>query len=158
MTALDAYRDDGPLAGWLARALGPGRTQGRPARLAPPLVRTFEYSALIAIAALADRDAVPFAFAFVAVLAFHHYEIVYRLRHQRLAPPRWVQAIGGGWEIRILAALVLALVGGLVPAFVVPSVVLGIAYAVESRQRWVRSGRASRPPTFDEEPGDDVVE
>ena len=98
MSALQLYRDDGPLAAWIAgraaAARGP-RTGTHPlAWLVPPLLRLVEYGSLIALTAAADPDALPVCFALLGVLAFHHYDTVYRLRHQRLAPREQVALEG----------------------------------------------------------------
>ena len=75
----------------------------------------------------------PLCFALLAVLAFHHYDTVYRLRHQRLAPPAWLRAAGGGWEGRVLVACVLALAGVLGPGLLVAAV--GARRALPHRDR-----------------------
>lgn len=136
MTVLQVYRDDGPLAAWIA-----GRRASSPlahplAWLVPPLVRLVEYGGLIALTALSDRDALPFCFAFLGVLAFHHYDTVYRLKHYALAPPAWIRWVGGGWDGRLAVAALLALAGALGPALLVASVALGLAYAAESASSW----------------------
>ena len=48
------------------------------------------------------------AFALLCALAFRHYDLVYRLRHRGVAPPRWLDRAGGGWDGRLLAGFVLA--------------------------------------------------
>jgi Family of unknown function (DUF5941) len=142
VTALRAYRDDGPLAAWITGRLGTvDARRGREhlsAWLVPPLVRSFEYGFLIALTSLAEPDAMPLCFAFLGVLAFHQYDTVYRLRHQDLAPPAWVQAVGGGWDGRVLVAAALALVGGLGVGLLVATIALGLFYVSESVVSWVR--------------------
>jgi hypothetical protein len=158
VTALHAYRDDGPLAEWVAAKLArssAGRAHDHPfAWIAPPLLRTLEYGFFIALTALAAPDAAPFCFAFLGVLAFHHYDVVYRLRHQHTEPPTWVRAVGGGWDGRILVASVLALTGVLGPGLVVAAVVLGLVWGTESASSWLRFARtpqAAPPPAWGEE-------
>jgi hypothetical protein len=156
VTPLEIYRDDGPLA---ARVLGrAGLVEGRLAWMVPPSLRALEYGLLIALAALAEPDALPACFAFVAVLAMHHYDVVYRLRHQRVAPPRWVWAVGGGWETRLALAGVLTLAGVLEWGLVVAAVVLGVVYVAESTASWIRFGRARGGVAYedadDDEDGD----
>lgn len=136
MTVLQVYRDDGPLAGWIARRRGGSPVAHPLAWLGPPLVRLAEYGGLIALTALSDPDALPFCFAFLAVLGFHHYDIAYRLMHYRLAPPAWVRWAGGGWDGRILVAAVLALAGVLGTGLLVAAVGLGAAYVAESLSTW----------------------
>jgi hypothetical protein len=127
---------------------------GRAAWLVPPLLRGLEYAFLIRLTVLADRDAMPLCFALLCVLAFHHYDAVYRLRHQRVPPPAWLRAAGGGWEGRVLVGCVLALAGVLGPGLLVAAVVLGALYLCETVASWVRYARAERPVTLDDEDED----
>jgi len=205
MTALRAYRDDGPLAGWIARKLGravpldelsltllaavplvavfaavedrsatnavgvaalafvlvagsapPDIEVTRLTWVVPPLLRAVEYGFLIALTVLADPDAMPLCFAFLTILALHHYDTVYRLRHQQLAPPPWVTAIGGGWDGRILVACALALAGILELGFLVAAVSLGLVYGIESTVSWLRFGlERHSAPDEDQTEGED---
>jgi Family of unknown function (DUF5941) len=129
---------------------------GRISWLVPPLLRGLEYAFLIRLTVLEDPDATPLCFAFLCVLAFHHYDTVYRLRHQRVPPPAWLRAAGGGWEGRILAACVLALAGALGPGLLVAAVGLGALFLTETVLSWVRYARAERPAVLDDE--DDEVQ
>ena len=207
MTALQVYRDDGPLAEWIGRtaaramridevtltllaavpfvaalaasawalpayAVGvaalafvllagaaSGGADARPlTSVVPPILRAAEYAFLMAVTMLAEPDAMPLCFAFLAVVAFHHYDTVYRLRHQRAAPPRWVRAVSGGWDGRLLVAYVLALAGVLRLGFLAGAVVLALVYAAESTVSWLRFGRAKRPAEYEDEDEDDLVE
>ncbi len=163
MTALEAYRDDGPVAAWIAKSVGGARSirhagSRRLDWIVPPLLRLFEYGFVIAVTALAQPEALPFAFAFLGVLSFHHYDIVYRLRHQRLAPPTWVRAVGGGWEGRLLLVLVLALADALDVGLLVAAIVLAIVYVAESTSSWVHFSRIDRPAAYGGDNEDDVVE
>jgi hypothetical protein len=135
-------------AGWfvLVGSLGAGRTAGaRWAWTVPPLLRGLEYGTLIKLTALAHPSAMPACYALLAVLAFHHYDAVYRLRHQRVPPPAWTRIAGGGWDGRLLVAAVLALTGGLAAAEIAAAVVLGVAFAAESITSWARYVSAERP-------------
>jgi Family of unknown function (DUF5941) len=141
MTALDAFRDDGPLAERLPRATG------RLAWLVPPLLRALEYGGLIALTAAVDADAMPICFALLGVLAFHHYDTVYRLRTQGHPPPDWVRLAGGGWDGRLLIAAVLALVGGdaLRAGMLAAAIALALLFVGESVAGWIRFAGAERP-------------
>jgi hypothetical protein len=204
MTAMQVYRDDGPLGALIGRAgrgVGVGETSltllgsvvvgiaaalaldplplgaltaavaacvlivaagsqrphtGRVSWLVPPLLRGLEYAFLIRLTVLADRDAMPLCFALLCVLAFHHYDTVYRLRHQRVPPPAWLRAAGGGWEGRMLVACVLALAGVLGQGLLVAALALGALFVTETVVSWVRFARAERPAVLDDE--DDEVQ
>jgi hypothetical protein len=199
MTAMQLYRDDGPLAAAIGRAARGVRIEetalafvgsvvlaiaaalaldtlslgaltavavvavvvvaagsqrphaGRFAWAVPPLLRGLEYAFLIRLTVLSDGDAMPLCFALLCVLAFHHYDTVYRLRHQRVPPPAWLRAAGGGWEGRVLAACVLALAGVLGPGLLVAAVGLGALFVTETVVSWVRFARAERPVVLDDE-------
>jgi hypothetical protein len=159
VSALRLYRDDGPLAAWISGKLA-GRL--RPAAshplewLGPPLVRAVEYGSLVALTAVAEPDALPICFALLGVLAFHHYDTVYRARHQGSLPPAWVGFAGGGWEGRLLFAAALALAGALELGLLVGAVGLGLVYALESASSWIYFAGVERPPPLGDE--GDVVE
>lgn len=159
MSTLQAYRDDGPLARWIASKVErPGSPPAGPplAWLVPPLVRALEYGTLIALTAIVEPEALPACFAFLGVLAFRHYDTVYRLRHQRVAPPSWVQAVGGGWELRLAVAGLLALTGVLGPGLIAAALVLAPVYLTESAVSWIWFGQERRPVV--DEGGDEELE
>jgi len=151
--ALEVFRDDGPLARRLFRAVSrSGRPPGgRMAWTVPPLVRLAEYGGLLGIAALEGEHALPAAFALLCVLAFRHYDLVYRLRHRGETPPGWLNALTGGWEVRLIAAALLLAVGALPEAFWVAAVVYGVVFAAESVLGWMHFGRARRPILYEDE-------
>jgi hypothetical protein len=158
MTALATYRDDGPLVRLLGKTVGWAVPQdGRLAWLVPPLLRLTEYGLVIAITATTDRSALPACFGFLGAVAFHHYEIVYRLRHRHVAPPPWLQAVGGGWEGRILFVVVLALAGGLRVGLLAAAAVLALVYVIESTLSWLRfSGAGDGADEEDTDEGEDL--
>lgn len=160
MTPLQLSCDHGLLAGWvLARRTAdhPRASVNRLAWLGPPLLRSLDYGYVIAIAALTDPDALPVCFAFLGALAFHHYDLVYRMRHQRLAPPGWVRLIGGGWDGRLLVVSALALAGLLGPGLLVATVALALAYVTESVSSWIRFVRAEEAGPYDEDDDEDGI-
>jgi hypothetical protein len=130
----------------LVGSLGAGRTASRRwVWTVPGMLRALEYGALIKLTALTDPDAMPACYALLAVLAFHHYDAVYRLRHQRVPPAAWIRVAGGGWDGRLVVAAVLATAGGLAVAETAAAVVLGVTFAAESIASWTRYVRAERP-------------
>jgi hypothetical protein len=198
MTTMRAYRDDGPLASWIAErarptapaaaplltllgalplaivlvvasdarwaavvaaawfaALGgagaPGTERARLGWTVPPLLRLAEYGLLIGLTSAAAPDAMPACFALLGALAFHHYDTVYRLRHQGAEPPRWVRWCGGGWDGRILVATVLAAAGVLDAGLIAGAGALGAVYVTESAMSWRGFVRGARPSVYDDE-------
>jgi hypothetical protein len=123
---------------------GPGSTHphsGRLDWLVPPMIRGIEYGYLATLGFAHDVSK-PLVYAFLGVLAYHHYDTVYRTR-QRLWPARWIFAAGLGWETRMLIAAVAAITGVLSTAFVVLVVYLGLLFAAESVHTWTRTGTGS---------------
>lgn len=143
----------------LAWAIGLGSaSRERPARektrwAEPPLLRTMEFAGLTWIAALEGPSAYPAAFALIAALTLRHYDIAYRLRLRGTTPPPWVNALSGGWDGRLLAALVLLLVGALPAGYYVAAAVLGLAFAAESATGWRQEPRAGRQLEDEDEEG-----
>jgi hypothetical protein len=131
------------VVGWLV--LAAGASSGRPHRdrlrwVVPPALRLAEYAGLLWLAAL--DSAVPSAVALLAVLAFRHYDLVYRLRQRGDTPPAWLNAVAGGWEGRLLAAWVLLAVGALPAGLYVLAAVLGALFVGESAAGWARAAPA----------------
>jgi hypothetical protein len=138
-----------------AVALG-GLASGRPLtdRLrwaVAPALRALEYGGVLWIAAVAGSSSLPAAFAALCAITYHHYDVVYGLRHRGVALPRWVQAAGGGWDGRLLVALVLLLVGALPAGFYAMAALVAILFVGETIAEWRRVGRLPRPVYDDEE-------
>lgn len=139
----------------LVGASAGGEHAGRLDWTVPPLLRAVEYGALLGFAIHAGSRAVAACFVLLAVLAYHHYNTVYRLRHQNVPPARWLQLVGGGWELRLLVAYVLLLTGGLAIGMLVVAVVLAVIYVVETAVNWRRFRVAARPALYEEEEDED---
>ncbi|MGH3345070.1 MAG: DUF5941 domain-containing protein [Carbonactinosporaceae bacterium] len=205
MSALEVYRDDGPLAVLVGRRLGgvPGGAlaltllaslplvaalgvalagtaqaatrvsvglavvwfviiagaasgashSGRFVWLVPPLLRACEYGFLLGVTVLAGAP-VWACYGLVAVLAFHHYDTVYRLRIQGTTPPGWVRTTTGGWDTRMLVAYLLLLAGVLGAGLVVATGAFGVIFVTESTVGWLRFRPAGPPALYDEEDED----
>ncbi len=140
----------------IAGGLASGRPDsGRFAWTGPTLLRPLEYGTLLAFAVIAGPQAVPFCFALVAALAFHHYDTVYRLRHQGVAPPRWLRLAGGGWDGRMVFGYVLLLIGAVGTGFLVAAIALAAVYVAESTVSWSRFSQPRRPAQYDDEEDED---
>jgi hypothetical protein len=135
----------------VAGASSGSRPRARVSWAEPPLLRATEYSALIWIAGIAGPDAYPAAFALLAVLTFRHYDLVYRLRHRGVVPARWVSALGGGWDGRLVVASALLVLGALPAGYYVAAVVLGAAFVGEAAYGWLAVGRVQRPLEYEDE-------
>jgi hypothetical protein len=144
-----------PLAGvviaWLilAGSLSRGATgEGRLAWAVAPLLRLFEYTALLWIGAMAGASSQPAAFALLAALAFHHYDLVYRPRHLGAPPPGWVGDLAGGWDGRLALGYILLVAGALPAGLFVAAGLLATLFVAESVSGW-RSGDRARQATYE---------
>ena len=144
MDTLRAYRDDGLLAELLASALSPLRLPRAVARfgwIIPALVRAGEYGLIALLGWLGGRSVLPVIYGLLAAMAFHHYDIVYRLRHQRTPLPVWVGRLGLGWEGRVLVLLAAAVLDVLLPVATGLAIWCGALFVTESVVSWVRTAR-----------------
>lgn len=114
---------------------------GRIDWLVPPVVRTIEYG-YVAVLGFAHGAPAPLIYALIAVLAYHHYDTVYRTR-QGLLPPRWVSRAGFGWDGRLLILAVAGLLGALPFAYAGLAAYLGVLFGVESVLPWISPGRGN---------------
>jgi hypothetical protein len=110
--------------------------------LTPPFLRAGEMGMLIVLGARGGDHALPATYALLSAVAFHHYDVVYRLRHQRVAPPAWLGRLGFGWDGRMIIVAVLSVIGALPTGVWVLAAYLGALFAVESIASWVRLARA----------------
>ena len=105
--------------------------------LVPPLLRAGEYTIVMVLAWRTGRTETWLAYVLLAMIAFHHYDIVYRLRHQRTVPSRVVSYLCGGWEVRTLVITVATVVGALAPVLAVAAAWCGALFVSESMRSWV---------------------
>jgi hypothetical protein len=118
----------------------------------PPLLRAGEYATLLWLGAACHRIAP--AFALLVVLAFRHYDLVYRPRYQRRGPAPGVGTAALGWDGRLILGWLL-LAGDVLPAgFYVLSGILGALFVAESVASWRRFGADVAPSLYDETEGD----
>jgi Family of unknown function (DUF5941) len=116
-----------------------------------PALRLCEYAGLLWLAALAGASSLPAAFALVAVVAFRHYELMYRLRLRGAAPAAWANVLSGGWDGRLLAGWLLLAAGALPAGFYVLAGLLAVVLAAETVQSWRTAGRSREATLYDDE-------
>jgi hypothetical protein len=148
----------GAAVAWLV--LAGGASSGRPHRdrlrwVVAPGLRLGEYAGLLWLATVAGDSALPAVFALLAVIAFRHYDLIYRFRYQGGPPPRWVGDAGGGWDGRLAAGYVLLLADALPTGFFVLTGVLAALFVGESVASWVRVQRVGALAVYEEEEGED---
>jgi hypothetical protein len=118
---------------------------------APPLLRAAEYGATLYIGAAAAAAGQPAALALIGVLAFRHYDLVYRMRHQGLTPPAWINLASLGWDGRLILGCVLLAAGALPAGYYVLAAIFAVLFVGESVASWRRFGRAQRPATYEDD-------
>jgi hypothetical protein len=140
------------LAGGVSRGCSHGFAL---AWLVPPVMRALEYGSMFGIAAATSANTPGAAYALIAVVAFRHYDLVYRLRQRGEVPPAWVNRASGGWDGRLVVACLLMLAGLLPAAMYALAGVLAVLLVGESVHGWVRFARAGHRVTEVEDGEDD---
>ncbi|MFI0417956.1 DUF5941 domain-containing protein [Spongiactinospora sp. 9N601] len=122
---------------------GPGSSHlhdGRLDWLVPPTLRLTEY---VFVASVGFARDVPPAliFALIGAMAFHHYDVVYRVR-QRVYPPSWLATAGLGWDGRMLLVALGGLAGRVTLLFVLLGLYLWCLFLWESVTCWLAAPRS----------------
>ncbi|MGH2837742.1 MAG: DUF5941 domain-containing protein [Thermoleophilaceae bacterium] len=161
LIVLAATEGDGASNGLVAAGIAwvvllGGLSSGRPhtdrfAWAVPGFLRVVEYGGLLWIAANAGDSSHAAAFALIAALAFHHYDLVYRPRFQGVAPPVWLGLAAGGWEGRLVLVWALLVAGALPAGMFILAGVLGVVFAIECALSWTRLSVAPLSVYDDEE-------
>ena len=119
--------------------------------LPAPLLRLTEYAAVIWLGTLAGGTGVPAAFALLGALAYRHYDIPYRIRHQSAPPPAWIEAAGGGWAGRLIVVYVLLVLDAVPAGLFVLAGLLGALFVTESASSWARRGGSGPAVVYEDE-------
>ncbi|MEV2266904.1 DUF5941 domain-containing protein [Nonomuraea africana] len=122
---------------------GPGSSHphdGRLDWLVPPILRMTEYVFVAAVCFGHDLHPV-LIFALLGAMAFHHYDLVYRIR-QRVYPPPWLATAGLGWDGRMLAVAVGVIIGQMTAMCVLLAVYLWCLFGWESLTCWLAAPRS----------------
>jgi hypothetical protein len=117
----------------------------------PPLLRTGEYAGLLWIGAQGGEHSEPAALALICVLTFRHYDLVYRLRHQGVAPPEWIGNLALGWDGRLVLGYILLVADALPAGLYIAAGLFATAFVAESIAGWRRFGRGRQPVTHEDE-------
>jgi hypothetical protein len=100
----------------------------------PAILRAAEYAVVLRLASL--RGAGAAAFAFLAAVVYHHYDIVYRVNLVRVDPPWWRELAFGGWIGRMALVFVLDTLGGFRIGLYVAAAVVGAVALAGSARAW----------------------
>jgi len=142
--------DSGPILSALALVIPESTRQrwwaGRAAWAVPAVLRFLELGAVAIVVLLWSPTAAVVGFWWMAVVAFHHYDTLYRAM-QDSDSPRWLTWLGLGWEGRTVVVIVLASVGAtvLVTGLTWGAGLLAAVFVVISSVQWLSvQGRAGR--------------
>lgn len=139
---LSRQGDSGPILGLLG-ALIPKATRrrwwgSRAAWAVPALLRLIELGAVAIVVLAWHPTAVVIGFWWMTIVAFHHYDTLYRAM-QDSAPPRWLLWLGLGWEGRTALVVVLALMGAatLASGLTLAAWLLAALFVVVASVQWL---------------------
>ena len=140
VTFLRRQSDSGPLLALVSELAMPRSRPrmwtGRFAWAIPAVLRFVELAVVAAIAFIWVPAAIPVAFWWMAVVAFHHYDTLYRAM-QDAAAPRWLTWLSLGWDGRTILVVVLASVGVLVAGLTWATWLLAAVVVVAASVQWL---------------------
>ncbi|MGH8823990.1 MAG: CDP-alcohol phosphatidyltransferase family protein [Jiangellaceae bacterium] len=130
-----------PPPGWLGHRLG---------WLAPALSRAGEFGVVLAVAAAVDGAGPAAAFAVLAAVGLHLYDLVYRLRHLRRPPARWASMTVLGAVVRPAVLMVAGAVGptAFSTACAAMAALLVTVSGVDGRAAWTDGPLVAGRPTI----------
>ena len=102
----------------------------------PALLRATEYGTVLLLA-----GAGPWAYLLLAVLAAHHYGIVYRVRLSGAGSQPWIALMTGGWPLRCVVLVVAAATDTVEVVIAAMVVVLAPLVTTDAVASWLRLGR-----------------
>jgi hypothetical protein len=102
-----------------------------------PAARRFIELAVVTVVVLAFYpEATVVGFWWMAIVAFHHYDTLYRAM-QDSDSPRWITWLGLGWDGRTLVVIVLAALGFVLVGLTWGAWFLGALFVVISSVQWL---------------------
>ena len=132
----------GPSWAWAGVAVGlatlamAGRSLPRLDWPLPALLRGVEYGTVLLLV-----GASPWAYLLLAVLAAHHYGIVYRVRLSDAGSQRWSSLLNGGWPVRCAVLVVAAATDTVEVVVAVMALVLAPLITWDAVTSWLRLGQ-----------------
>lgn len=122
---------------------GPGSSHAHDGRvdwLVPPILRLTEYVFVAAVCFGHDLHPL-IIFALLGAMAFHHYDLAYRVR-QRVYPPPWLSTAGLGWDGRMLVVSAGVIIGQVTAVCVLLALYLWCLFGWESMTCWLAAPRS----------------
>ena len=110
----------------------------------PALLRLLELGAVTVLVLQVFPDAEVIAYVWLFVVAYHHYDTLYRALNGA-SVPRWIVWTGLGWDGRLIVVAGLALLAASASAFttglLVMTIALFILFVPVASGQWLRSNR-----------------
>lgn len=103
--------------------------------LEPAGLRAAEYLFIAWLAWRAGGAALPAVYVLLLAVAYHHYDVVYRVRYQQ-PPAAWVTATGLGWDGRTGVLLMASAAGVVAPVAGVVALLCATVFVGESAMSW----------------------
>ena len=140
VTLVATQWDDGPVGSGIAALLRLHIPDGRWVWAWPAILRACEMGIVAAIVLLAVPALLPLAFGYLFVVAYHHYDTLYRAL-QGAAPPRWLTWSALGWDGRTILVGATLAAAALAAELRVASVWLLFVCVILASVQWLRSVR-----------------
>jgi phosphatidylglycerophosphate synthase len=134
--------DDGPVGAAVARLFPLRLPTGRWVWVWPSVICVVEMGLVAAIVLGSTHEPLPLAFAYLVIVAYHHYDTLYRAL-QGSRPPRWLDWLAFGWEGRTILVLAALVVGALALELRAASIWLLVVCVILASVQCLRSGRMS---------------
>ena len=132
--------DAGPVLAVFSRVIPGPSLAGRFGWSVPVLLRVIELGSISALLILPDPANLVIAFWIIFVIAYHHYDVLYRSL-QGAAPPRWLTWLGFGWEGRIAIIAIIAATAIWQPSLTILLAWWVLWFAGVASLQWLRSSR-----------------
>ncbi|MBM3668428.1 MAG: CDP-alcohol phosphatidyltransferase family protein [Actinobacteria bacterium] len=140
VTLVRSQLDDGPVGAAVAALLRLRLPAGRWVWIWPSLICLIELGLVAAIVLGSAYELLPLAFGYLFIVAYHHYDTLYRAL-QGSRPPRWLDWLAFGWEGRTILVLVAVGIGVLDLELRAASIWLLPVCVILASVQWLRSVR-----------------
>lgn len=140
VTLIRAQLDTGPIAAGVSGLLRLRLPSGRWMWVWPSVICAAEMGVVAAIVLGGASTLLPLAFGYLFIVAYHHYDTLYRAL-QGSKPPRWLDWLALGWDGRTLLVLTGLGVGLLALELRAASAWLLLVCVILASVQWLRSVR-----------------
>ncbi len=132
--------DDGLVGAAVAKLLRLRLPTGRWVWVWPSVICGVEMGLVAVIVLGTAHELLPLAFGYLFIVAYHHYDTLYRAL-QGARPPRWLDWLAFGWEGRTILVLVALAIGALALELRAASIWLLVVCVILASVQWLRSVR-----------------